>query len=376
MKLHDDILAEIQSRVVQGFDNRERVFHRILSGYPRELGITLAEYGVEDLSPDANHAVREAIEEAFTRQARDAEAWPSPTDDQRLRTAFDALERQGIVTLQGEGLSQTDSMSVVADLAMARETLRPGQGHGYCFFTWNDVMRAIADKGLTLAFGPFAADPPVASEPPPPCPRCGGRGWLEPPPGSNGFATVCPCRAAATPAPAPRPTSTQKVGAAIQLACRDAGLHTSWSGAEEDLVTLPAFRWQRRLPEATPGEIRAFLDSWELELRAGYGELDDALATLEERADDWFEPFGDFGPALRARLGDHTVRWLEAERQREATWAEATVNDRLTAAFTELEARGFLAREDLGLTIQDGWPMPGSRRRRSAARSSSSTMRM
>ncbi|WP_214672723.1 hypothetical protein, partial [Escherichia coli] len=58
--LADDVLEDIRHRVVQGFDNREVVFGWILANYPRQLGITKEEYGVEDLDAETNTALREA----------------------------------------------------------------------------------------------------------------------------------------------------------------------------------------------------------------------------------------------------------------------------------------------------------------------------
>lgn len=357
--LADYIVEEIHFCVVQGMNNRESVFEWILGNYPQQLGITKEEYGAEDLDPATDATLRDAIDHAFAVREREMETWPERTDCDRLRAAFDALGEQGIVTLENPGLTQDDSFPAAADLAIVRDEVREDGVHGYCFFTWNDMARAIDGEGLSLAYGTFKEEPSRPAPPPPPtCPLCEGRGWIAPS-DPRQFPTPCSCRKPPleVPAEAPAPTLGQKVGAVVLQACRDAGLRAEWDGAETSFVELPHFCWQRRLVRSQESDVRDFLESWELEIRAGYTPANDE--TLEERARDWFEKFSDFGPALRSQLRAHTVRLLDEEKRREASWSEATINDRITGAFAELHARGVLARECLGLTIQDGWGYAG-----------------
>jgi hypothetical protein len=268
--LASEVLEEVHFRVVQGFDSRESVFEWILANYPRQLGIAQQEYGAEDLDPATNAALRDAIERAFAEREREMESWPERTDHDRLRAAFAALDEQGIVALESPGLTQDDSISIAADLAIVRDELGTAGGHGYCFFTWNDMARAIDGEGLSLAYGTFEED-------------------------------------------------GQEVGAAVLKACRDAGLKAEWGGSPASFVEMPQFRWQRRLVLSQESDVRDFLESWELEIRGGYTPADEILQTFEERARDWFGKFSDFGPALRGRLRAHTVRLLDEEERREGT---------------------------------------------------------
>jgi hypothetical protein len=352
--LSDDVLEEIRHQVVQGFDNREVMFDWILSAHPRQLGMDQQEYEV---------LVGHAIKDALAAKAKEMETWPSLTDCDRLRVAFDALDKQGIVALENPGLTQTDSIPYAASIAVVRDELAgDGETHGYCFFTWNDMTRAIDGDGLSLAYGTFNEEPP----PPPPAPPtrceiCDGRGWI-PAIDAAQFPTPCSCRSASTvvaPVPTPPPTLGQKVGAAVLQACRDAGLGAEWNGQPEAFVELPKFRWQRRLVVTHESDIRNFLESWELEIRAGYTAANEMLEAMEVRAADWFETFSDFGPELRERLHAHTERFIQEEHLRESQWTEPTINDRITGAFEELNGQGVLASECLGLTIQDGWGYSG-----------------
>ncbi|MFO0676551.1 MAG: hypothetical protein U0169_08455 [Polyangiaceae bacterium] len=362
-ELTEDVLEDIRYRVVQGFDNREAVFEWILANYPQQLGITKEEYGVEDLDAETNGTLRDTIETAFDDKTKETESWPELTDCDRLRRAFDALDKQGIVALESPGLTQDDSIPYAADVASARDELGGVEARGYCFFTWNDMARAIDGDGLSLAYGTFKEEPERPAElAPPPCPLCKGRGWIAPS-DSTAFPTTCSCRSAPvfpTKAQEAPPTLGQKVGAAVLAACRDAGLDVEWTGAPEAFIEMPRFRWQRRPTVTKESDVQDFLDGWELEMRAGYTSPNETLTTLDERASDWFETFSDFGPSLRARLRSHTEKFLEKEQSREATWSEATINDRITSAFEELNRRGVLAREDVGLTIQDGWGYMGA----------------
>jgi hypothetical protein len=155
------------------------------------------------------------------------------------------------------------------------------------------------------------------------------------------------------------PTLGRDVGAAFFAACRDAGLDVEWTGSPEAYVEMPRFCWQRRLTVTRESDIRDFLESWEMEIRAGYTAADTLLEALDERAADWFESFSDFGPKLRERLRAHTERFIADEQLRESKWTDPTMNDRLTGAFDELNRQGVLAQPCQGLTIQDGWAYSG-----------------
>ena len=147
------------------------LFDWILSGHPRQAVIDQEEYEV---------LVGRAIKDDFAAKAKEMAGWPSLTDCDRLRVAFDALDKQGIVALESPGLTQTDSIPYAANIAVVRDELAgDGAAHGYCFFTWNDMARAIDGDGLSLAYGTFKDQPPQpAPAPPLRCEICDGRGWV------------------------------------------------------------------------------------------------------------------------------------------------------------------------------------------------------
>ena len=376
MELPEDVLEDIRRGVECGYENRAQLCEGILDMFWEALEmqtepIPEAPGAVRIIAGDPTNesitaAIRSAIDEAFARKADAMRSWPAVTDNDRLRVAFAALDRQGIVALENAGLTQHHGTRAASDVGMARDELGT-KNHGYCFFTSQSTQTATEGDGLLLAFGAFQdeelAPPPPKAPEPAPCPKCRGRGWIAAADPAQ-FPTTCSCRAAGAPAPAapppPPPTLAAKVGADIAQACRDAGLAVEWDGTARSCVILPTFRWQRRILTPSAGAIQEFLESWDLELRAGYWTETELVSELEERANDWFESATDFGPALLHILRDHTEKRVIEERAREALWSGATANDRIAAAFAELGARGYLAFENDGLTIQDGWSSIGT----------------
>ncbi len=196
MKLPDDVLRDIRYRLVQGLDSRDEIFASMIDNRTEELG--------DD--PEILVALREAIEEAFLAKKTAADSWPTVTDNDRLLAAFAALDAEGILALESPGDTQDDALRRAVAFAAARRALE-NPVHGYCFFTWNDMARAIEGEGLTLAYGTF----------------------------EDG-----------SPEPVTTPTPEQKVGGAVVRACVDAGLNAEWTGADEDFIEMPRFTWQRR----------------------------------------------------------------------------------------------------------------------------------
>lgn len=358
MALSEVVLQEVQALVEYGFHNRHSLFVEVFEGMADELGLPedVTEIGQMDAATVAE--LRAAIEEAFSRQADAQRSWAGPTDCDRLRQAFDVLDAQGIVSLEGCGDSQDEGVARVAHVAIVRNELGTLQNDAYCFFHRQDVMRAVEEGGLKLTYGTFkeGASEPVVASPPVPCPVCNGRGWIQPDP--TGFPSACPTHVA-TVAARPAPSLAERVGHAVVKACRDAGLEVEWDGDTNKRISLPDFEWNRRPRPAQETDIREFLESWELEIRAGYTPAAELLEVLEARASDWFGEFTDFGPVLLDRLRSHTEQLIKQERAREALWKDATMNDRIGEAFSSLDARGIVALECRGSTNKDGWGYVG-----------------
>jgi len=307
----ESIKEQIRVQVAAGFWNRNLVFEDIVASLGDELGLTDAKH---DLDPATAAQLWEVLDAGFATHRQEMQSWPDVTDCDRLRAAFDTLDKQGIVALEHCGMTLQDGIQQVADMACVRDELGLVANDGYCFFHHQDTRNAIERGGLLLAFGTFREVPT---------------------------------------------THDAEVGAAVARACRDAGLHAEWTGSPSHRIELPRFRWQRRTREIRESDVAEFLESWELEIRAGYTSTE-APDTLEARAERWFSEIPEFGPQLVSRLRAHTAHVVAAERARETTWSGPTINDRTSGAFAALRARGVHAAEYSGLTIQDGWGYVGA----------------
>jgi hypothetical protein len=95
-----------------------------------------------------------------------------------------------------------------------------------------------------------------------------------------------------------------------------------------------------------------FFTALDREVQAAYLSEQEILEGLDDLAD-----VHDLAltPALRAEATQRLRRAMDQQRQRESTWNERTVNDRITAAFSALGAAGILALEDAGYTQSEGW---------------------
>jgi hypothetical protein len=147
--LSDQVSREIQAFVEQGLNHRHAVHELVMSLALQSEG--MAEEALDPL-------VRAAVARAFDEKRAAMKSWPAQTDCERLRAAFAALERRGFVALENAGLSHSDSSPHAARLAAARDELGGSPVNAFCYFTWNDMMRAIEGSGLSIAYGTYEAE--------------------------------------------------------------------------------------------------------------------------------------------------------------------------------------------------------------------------
>jgi predicted DNA-binding WGR domain protein len=139
----------------------EQIDHAIrggLQGRPEiiEGAFELGFYDPQECQGMEEGAVRAAVMTVVNARmaAHDADklTWPTTTDNDRLRVAFYALAKLGIVTLEDRGSTQSDGYEeFLEDL---RANPRQDRIKGYCFYHRQDVDRALDGGGLYLAFGP------------------------------------------------------------------------------------------------------------------------------------------------------------------------------------------------------------------------------
>jgi len=79
----------------------------------------------------------------------------------------------------------------------------------------------------------------------------------------------------------------------------------------------------------------------DLHVRSGYGSESEVLRRIEDQVSD--ELRNTDGAPVDGLLAEARAG-LQAQRERESTWVEPTVNDRIDAAFDALTERGVVAR--------------------------------
>lgn len=249
MSLSDDLRADVERMI--DVDVRSGLYDEaaILDAVREALVDELGEAGV---SGDVLAPFRARLREGLERAAATEQAFPARTDNDRLDDAFADLAARGIVTGQAVGFTLQEGAAMmdeaVVELARGDEALLP---RGSVFYHRQDLERAIEGGGLSLAFTSYAEQdgataaigreivhtlkhhglatrwdgtreqrivvtpmrwqrrtttspaagagpaPPFVdaqAAPPPsaPCPRCGGKGWIQR--DTSSFPEACGCK--------------------------------------------------------------------------------------------------------------------------------------------------------------------------------------
>jgi hypothetical protein len=152
------------------------------------------------LEEDADERMlRVAVGPEFARKAVAEAGWPKRTDCDRLDAAFAELEAVGIIALQNAGYTMSDGISDVSERLAARDRAKV---RGYCFYHGQDLERAVAGDGLTLAFGDLDDDP----------------------------------------------AEKRAVGELVAAVFRKGGFEVDWNGDPDKRIHVPKIDWKRRSP--------------------------------------------------------------------------------------------------------------------------------
>jgi hypothetical protein len=147
---------------------------------------------------DADEAMlRAAVVPEFDRKAVAEASWPDITDCDRLNQAFEALNSRGVIALHNAGYTMSDGISDVAEVLHERG--RNGI-KGYCFYHGQDLERAVAGGGLTIAFGDLDNDQ----------------------------------------------TKKTEVGRSVRDLLQAFGFAVEWNGDPETRLNIPTLDWKRR----------------------------------------------------------------------------------------------------------------------------------
>lgn len=140
-----------------------------------------------------------AIKAEFMRKKEVEGAWPLMTDCDRLDSAFDELNDNGIIALQNAGYDQDQGIEEVTEV-YHEQGGADSPVEGYCFYHGQDLERAVDGEGLLLTFGDIQGDD--------------GRGV--------------------------------DIGHRIVETLARHGLAVSWSGTIDERIELPEIEWRRR----------------------------------------------------------------------------------------------------------------------------------
>jgi hypothetical protein len=121
--------------------------------YSRDTLVEMFVEAEDDLDEDE---VAQAIDEESERWFARSESWPAVTDVDKLEDAFDEMNEHDIIALMAAGYTQSDGYEDVCEIyaeVEERESVR-----GYCFYHFQDLVRAVEHGTLYLAFGPMDAE--------------------------------------------------------------------------------------------------------------------------------------------------------------------------------------------------------------------------
>ena len=132
----------------------------------------------------------------------------------------------------------------------------------------------------------------------------------------------------------------------------------SWQKTDEkysDLVTAPkAAPSTSPKPEAssaieTDPTVLAHIRAWiDVQARSGFAQLESLFIDLQEVIEDE-------GLVFHSGWRAEMEAALQQQQEREAAFPTVTANDRLTAAFSQMNQQDLIALENAGYTQSDGW---------------------
>jgi hypothetical protein len=146
--------------------------------------------------------VAAAIDAEFARLHAEVATWPAVTDCDRLDQVFEALNREGVVSLHDAGYTQSEGYDLVRKEMDEVDDF--DDVLGYCFYHGQDVERAVDGGGLYLAYGP--------------------------------------------PEPHQEESVGPEVGKMIVAELERGGFQVEWDGSYSTRIHIPRLNWQRRPP--------------------------------------------------------------------------------------------------------------------------------
>lgn len=148
----DELRGWLSAEVAAGFHDADEISEAAGDYFEGTLDADVVQAGTERLLP-----------QLLAAHAREQQAWPAVTDNDRLEAAFGELEDAGIVCRENfTCCNNCGSTEIWAEVEDARE-VHPGV-RGYIFYHMQDTERAVAGGGIYLSYGAVsdAKDAPLA----------------------------------------------------------------------------------------------------------------------------------------------------------------------------------------------------------------------
>lgn len=136
--LKDEALEYVQIEIQFGFDDVATISENILDMF----------YDVDDFDSKWLHRV---ISEQFAIHQKASLQWKQPTDFDRLRTVFDQLNKEKIVSLHKAGFTRTDAEHECREIIDELDGLGI-KATGYCYYHIQDLERAMKEKILFIGY--------------------------------------------------------------------------------------------------------------------------------------------------------------------------------------------------------------------------------
>lgn len=163
----DDDVDDDEARADEPFEEqlRQLVAQLVQRGFnDAEMIIDTAADELESKAPPevrgqvgalAARITEELLAEHMIKQA----TWPTPTNNERLNAAFEALEADGIIARQDWTCCMScGTGSIFTEYDDARAEEREGALKGFVFYHGQDTDSAAEDGTVLLAFGSFGGD--------------------------------------------------------------------------------------------------------------------------------------------------------------------------------------------------------------------------
>lgn len=147
---HEELLHSARILVRGGYDTIEGI-EEILFDHAQDIAESLSQR-------DLQLAVRETLVLAVTELTREQAQWPTLTDYDRLKAAFETLEDEGIVARENFTCCGNCGVAEIGEEIEDYQSQTGRAAVGYVFFHQQDTENAVEGYGLHFNYGSAEED--------------------------------------------------------------------------------------------------------------------------------------------------------------------------------------------------------------------------